>query len=90
MGFTSYYEDIVERRIDDAMMAPVFGERLRRDSPSQCVTTTVIFLNPPLHAASRNVEDRASRIAKTVRELREMHILCFAELRPKARSHHYV
>jgi hypothetical protein len=90
MGYASYFEDVVERAIDDAMMGLVFASGARRHAPPQCVVTAATVPNSPLHVTSRSAEERAFRIAATVRELCEMHILCFSELRPKAQSRHYV
>ena len=90
MGYASYFEDITERRLVSlADRAPRTDERARAPAPVATASLTphrpaaaiIVSANKP-----KAIVKRAS--ADIARDLREIHVLCLAEMRPKAQPRH--
>lgn len=80
MGWASYYENIVEKAVDLALFARPTALRF---------TNSAIEAAPPVVSSQIRVRTpfkgpNTVSIAERCRDMRDLHILCLSELRPKA------
>lgn len=81
MGWASYYENIIEKAVDYALLACPAAAGCCQSAPIEaapCVASPLIFVPAPLKAP------KIVSVAERYRNLRDLHVLCLSELRPKA------
>jgi hypothetical protein len=85
MGWASYFESDLEKAHDRAFMAQSFQNPANRPitaakSPSAAAPITIASTLPSAPSVSR---------VERCRQMRDVHVLCLAELRPKARPEYH-
>ena len=86
MGFASYYEANVEIAADRAFMARAAEERFRFKPAAPVAQAAAPVVKPPLLVLT-NPQPDVKRVAERSREIRELHLLCLSEMRPRAHLH---
>lgn len=83
MGYASYFEDINDKRAEKVLTIQSLQCRFAQPAPR--VTVQPLPLRPPIIVRSPPKVAPAVSVADRCREIRDIHVLCLAELRPKAR-----
>jgi hypothetical protein len=87
MGWASYFEDNSERALDYALAAQAVEDRVGRTAAMLPVrpapsTPPIVLRAPPKPTPVISAAERC-------RDIRDIHVLCLAELRPKATRWHH-
>ena len=86
MGWASYFESDLEKAHDRAFMAQSFQNPDKRPittDKSRPAAAPIVIMSAPPPAPS------VSRVERC-RQIRDVHVLCLAELRPEARPEYHV
>jgi hypothetical protein len=81
MGWASYFEDNIEKVLERAFMSRSFCAT--RDHPA-VITKSMPIVRPIVTLSV--VSPPALSAAENRRQIRDTHVLCFEELRPRMRS----
>jgi hypothetical protein len=81
MSWVSCAEDNEERAMDSAMAYQLMLDRFQPPKPlPQPPSRPIVFkVSPQIDPAAE-----AARVSNRAREMRDMHVLCLSEMRPKA------
>lgn len=99
MGYASYIEDINDRRFEGLAAQqwlqrkyskPSLHATVKAQPPAPRVTVELRPLAPPIIIVPPPAPTLVISDAERCRQIRDVHVLCLAELRPKARPEYHM